>query len=73
MDQHGEHACCAPGRAAGAARRTAPAAAPPGPTDGMVRLDGGAFLMGSEDRHAYPADGEGPVRRVTLDPLSGLT
>ncbi len=69
MDEHGEHACCAPGRAAGAARRTAPAAAPPGPTDGMVRLDGGAFLMGSEDRHAYPADGEGPVRQVTLDPF----
>ena len=35
----------------------------------MVRLDGGAFLMGSEDRLAYPADGEGPVRRVSVDPF----
>ena len=30
----------------------------------MVLLDGGEFLMGSEDRYAYPGDGEGPVRRV---------
>ena len=35
----------------------------------MVLLEGGAFLMGSEDRLAYPDDGEGPVRRVRLDPF----
>jgi formylglycine-generating enzyme required for sulfatase activity len=29
----------------------------------MLRLAGGEFLMGSEDVHAYAADGEGPVRR----------
>jgi formylglycine-generating enzyme len=34
--------------------------------DGMVLLREGEFLMGSEDRLAYPADGEGPVRRVRL-------
>src|SRR5438034_2211845 len=32
----------------------------------MVLLREGEFLMGSEDRLAYPADGEGPVRRVRL-------
>jgi sulfatase modifying factor 1 len=32
----------------------------------MVLLDGGTFLMGSEDQLAYPADGEGPVRPVRL-------
>jgi formylglycine-generating enzyme len=32
----------------------------------MVRIAGGEFLMGSEDRFAYPGDGEGPVRRVRL-------
>jgi formylglycine-generating enzyme len=32
----------------------------------MVRVPGGAFLMGSEDAVAYPDDGEGPVRAVTL-------
>jgi formylglycine-generating enzyme required for sulfatase activity len=37
--------------------------------DGMVALEGGEFLMGSEDRWAYPADGEGPVRRVRVDPF----
>ena len=32
--------------------------------DGMALLPEGEFLMGSEDRLAYPDDGEGPVRRV---------
>jgi formylglycine-generating enzyme len=36
----------------------------------MVDLEGGSFLMGSEDRFAYPGDGEGPVRRVTVSPFS---
>jgi formylglycine-generating enzyme len=35
----------------------------------MISLDGGEFLMGSADRFAYPADGEGPVRHVRLDPF----
>jgi hypothetical protein len=35
----------------------------------MIALDGGEFLMGSADRFAYPADGEGPVRHVRLDPF----
>ena len=34
--------------------------------DGMALLPGGEFLMGSEDRLAYPDDGEGPVRRVRM-------
>jgi formylglycine-generating enzyme required for sulfatase activity len=35
----------------------------------MTLIDCGEFAMGSEDRFAYPADGEGPVRRVRLDPF----
>jgi formylglycine-generating enzyme len=35
----------------------------------MIALDGGEFLMGSADAFAYPDDGEGPVRRVRLDPF----
>jgi sulfatase modifying factor 1 len=31
----------------------------------MVRLDG-RFHMGSESPEAFPTDGEGPVRQVTL-------
>lgn len=34
----------------------------------MVALDGGIFLMGSRDR-TFPADGEGPVRKVTVSPF----
>jgi len=35
----------------------------------MIRLEGETFVMGSEDSLAYPADGEGPVRSVRLDPF----
>ena len=38
-----------------------------GSTEGMVRLDGGPFLMGTESPEAFPADGEGPVRKITVD------
>ncbi len=32
----------------------------------MKHLDGGAFLMGTERPEAWPGDGEGPVRQITL-------
>ena len=35
----------------------------------MVALAGGEFLMGNAGAHSYPDDGEGPVRRVRLDPF----
>ena len=35
------------------------------PLDGLIELPGGTFEMGNEE-DAYPADGEGPVREVTL-------
>lgn len=35
----------------------------------MVLLDGGRFLMGTDDRDGFPDDGEGPVREVTLNPF----
>jgi formylglycine-generating enzyme len=38
-------------------------------TEGMVYLSGGEFLMGTDDRAGFPADGEGPVRAVTLQPF----
>jgi formylglycine-generating enzyme len=40
------------------------------PVPETVSIDGGTFLMGSEDRFAYPDDGEGPVREVTVSPFS---
>lgn len=34
-----------------------------------MRLDGGVFLMGTDTGDGFPADGEGPVREVTIDPF----
>lgn len=36
----------------------------------MVVIPGGEFLMGTEDREGFAADGEGPVRAVTLRPFA---
>ncbi len=38
-----------------------------GSLEDMIRLDGGRFCMGSESPEAFPSDGEGPVRQVTLE------
>lgn len=69
------HPCCVPSkqrasilfesRALAAARVTARG----GSTDGMAKLDGGRFLMGTDSDEGFPADGEGPIREVTLDPF----
>ena len=39
------------------------------PNLGMIRLDGGDFLMGTDGPWAYEGDGERPVHQVTLDPF----
>src|SRR5262245_59604831 len=64
--------CCAPDterREAAEPAVAIAAATEPDATDGMVSVAGGAFHMGSDDRWAYPADGEGPVRRVSVSPF----
>jgi formylglycine-generating enzyme required for sulfatase activity len=35
----------------------------------MIKLSGGPFLMGTQDEEGFPADGEGPIRRVELSPF----
>ncbi|PTX52710.1 formylglycine-generating enzyme required for sulfatase activity [Melghirimyces profundicolus] len=35
----------------------------------MVYLPGGEFLMGTNEKSGFPADGEGPVREVKIDPF----
>lgn len=77
--------CCAPERGGGAPDgrsedvRTSVAilgmpvvlAGPPaGAAESMVELPGGEFLMGTEDKEGFPADGEGPVREVYVAPFA---
>jgi len=38
-------------------------------TESMVKLPGGDFLMGTDSGEGFPADGEGPVRSVRIDPF----
>ena len=40
-----------------------------GQRDGMTRIPGGAFTMGTDDAIGYPADGEGPAREIELGPF----
>ncbi len=37
--------------------------------DKMVNLAGGEFFMGTTEKEGFPADGEGPVRKIKLDPF----
>jgi sulfatase modifying factor 1 len=76
-------ACCAPGRPAPGHPHPPGEAVPGGHPhegpltaegrgvpEGMVVLPGGEFLMGTDDAEGFPADGEGPVRRVRLEPFA---
>ena len=69
------HPCCVPSRQRAAllaesrARSAERQAARGGSASGMVKLDGGPFLMGTDAEDGFPADGEGPVREVTVDPF----
>jgi formylglycine-generating enzyme len=38
--------------------------------DQIVTLPGGEFLMGTDDQERFPADGEGPVRKVFIKPFA---
>ena len=46
---------------------TVAASTEPASSGEMVLLQGGSFLMGSDDPWVYPSDGEGPVREVSVD------
>ena len=68
--------CCAPSshRESPAIAESAPQVVAPNDLrqevlEQMVSLPGGAFLMGTDYAEAFPLDGEGPVRSVTLAPF----
>jgi formylglycine-generating enzyme len=60
--------CCVPAREPGTKPPAGggPITAAPSSDDGMVQLPGGTFRMGTTDGQGFPADGEGPVREVTV-------
>jgi len=72
---NGNHkGCCAPSRDSSAPSGECGNTASTGlrrggSTEGMIRLDGGTFLMGYEGTEAWTQDGEGPVREVELSPF----
>jgi formylglycine-generating enzyme required for sulfatase activity len=71
--QEGKKACCTPGHVGDGEARQGPAFERVYPRGknvrGMKRLEGGTFLMGTEDGVGFPDDAEGPVREVTVKPF----
>ena len=63
-ERNGDSHCCSAWIAEAASGATPDAARP------MVTLPGGTFLMGTDYAGGFPADGEGPVRPVTLSPFA---
>jgi formylglycine-generating enzyme len=67
--------CCTPARAPEVSASAAVVAdagfarVRTGAHSGMRLIPGGEFLMGTQDADGWPADGEGPVRAVTLQPF----
>ncbi len=69
------HPCCVPSRQRAALLQISRQASverarvTSGSAENMIQLDGGRFLMGAESPESFLADGEGPIREVTLDPF----
>jgi len=65
--------CCAASRPEDAvkhsATQTVSAPMKRGSKKGMAHVPGGEFLMGTDSPVGFPADGEGPVRSVRVDPF----
>jgi len=64
--------CCVPGRkkdwtTAGSVDMNLKPSGVNAETEGMVFIEGGDFLMGTESKEGFPADGEGPVRETQID------
>ncbi|KPI16176.1 Sulphatase-modifying factor protein [Actinobacteria bacterium OV450] len=64
--------CCTPGHAhAPTLTLASPPTAPPASrlARQLLTLSGGSFLMGTDDPEGFPADAEGPVREVAVEPF----
>ena len=73
MAEEAHDACCAVSRDAGQGEPLpafdTPGTDAAGPADGMVLVADEEFLMGSDYSPGFPGDGEGPVRKVVVDPF----
>ena len=60
--------CCSPDRpeGAGAGHAPSPTSSGQGASPALVTIPPGRFVMGTDDPHGYPADGEGPPHPVEL-------
>ena len=69
---HSIPSCCAPSAHHDTSSKPQTTANPTtsAPTRPTIALPGGTFLMGTNYRHAFPADGEGPIRHVSLSPFA---
>lgn len=67
-----KHPCCSPGGRGGKAVADCSEIAPSGrgAARESTRLQGGIFRMGTDYRYAFPLDGEGPIRAVSISPFS---
>jgi sulfatase modifying factor 1 len=68
----GVHPCCVPSRQRAALLKVPGNAlqrVSHGSGEGMIKLDGGTFLMGTNSTEGFAADGEGPVREIAVDPF----
>lgn len=64
--------CCTPGHAHSPVLALGPPARAAGPSRvarQLLALPGGRFLMGTDDPDGFPADAEGPVREVAVEPF----
>lgn len=68
MNSEQKVGCCAPSRQSAPAEFTTPVTATSNRTD-LISLPGGVFKMGDTGPETWAADGEGPVREITLKPF----
>jgi formylglycine-generating enzyme len=61
--------CCAPSRGASAKASAVFLRTSTSNREGLISLPGGRFLMGSEGPEIWRADGEAPVREISLSPF----
>ncbi len=71
MKEQRRNNCCTASRSSTGEEREVSFTSSKHPSKGhMVKLKANSFLMGTEDKEGFPEDGEGPVRKVSLDPFN---